>query len=93
MSDKIVVVPPNELRLRMLDAVARRRAPSVSVAWVNNDEPAEAAAVGCARIAPASDATPEVAYPWFSVTKLFTATATLQLAETSKICLDDTISN
>jgi CubicO group peptidase (beta-lactamase class C family) len=36
-------------------------------------------------------ATPETCYPWFSATKLFTATAVLQLVEARKLSLDEPV--
>jgi len=64
----------------------------VSAACVTGDGPVIARALGSARIAPRRDATPETPYPWFSVTKLFTATAVLQLVETGRVLLDEAVS-
>ena len=92
MSAGIETVTPDELRQRMLDQVARHRAPSVSVAYAIGDGPAVGVAAGRAKVFPAHETSPIVAYLWFSVTKLFTATAVLQLAETGMIRLDDPVS-
>jgi CubicO group peptidase (beta-lactamase class C family) len=75
----------------MLEAVAQRRAPSVSVALVIGDGPVIADAVGDAQLEPRRDATAATPYPWFSVTKLFTATAVLKLVESGGVELDDPI--
>jgi hypothetical protein len=60
---------------------ARSGPGGVAFACACGDGPVFVEAAGLARIAPECAATAATAYPWFSVTKLFTATAVLQLAE------------
>ncbi len=89
----VIEVTPEALRQRMREAAGRHQAPSVAIACARGGDPDLALAVGLARIAPARAATPETAYPWFSVTKLFTATAVLQLAGNGEVALDNPISD
>jgi CubicO group peptidase (beta-lactamase class C family) len=46
---------------------------------------------GVADIATCRPAAPETVYPWFSVTKIATATAIMQLAERGALKLDDPV--
>ena len=63
--------------------------PSVSIAVVRNGEIAYANAYGEARLAPATPAAPSMRYSIGSVSKQFTATAILLLAEDGKLTLND----
>jgi CubicO group peptidase (beta-lactamase class C family) len=67
-------------------------APSVSLAIVQGGQLAYARAYGKAHISPALPATPSMRYSIGSVSKQFTATAVLMLAEQGKLSLDDKVS-
>ena len=80
-----------------IDAAARETlaatgAPSASVAVVRDGRIAYVQAYGSARLAPAAPADPKMRYSIGSVSKQFTATAILMLAEESKLSLDDPVS-
>jgi len=59
----------------------------VAAAWADGRQVVRSA--GWARRSPPTAATSETRWPWFSVTKLFTATAILQLAEAGRLRLDE----
>jgi D-alanyl-D-alanine carboxypeptidase len=65
--------------------------PSASVAVVQGGKVAYVKAYGMARLDPAMAATPEMQYSIGSVSKQFTATVVLLLAEASKLRLDDPV--
>ena len=67
-------------------------APSVSLAIVQGGQLAYARAYGNAHVSPALPATPSMRYSIGSVSKQFTATAVLMLAEQGKLSLDDKVS-
>ena len=69
----------DSIESRLIQAVDRRRAPGVTVAWVVNDGPVNACSAGRARLSPSLEISTRTVFPWFSVTKLFTATGLLQL--------------
>jgi len=93
MGARIVEVTPEALRRQMLDAMARHKAPSVTFACAYGGKPVHLQALGLAKLTPQCAAVPATAYPWFSVTKLFTATAVLQLCETGRVEPDKPISD
>jgi CubicO group peptidase (beta-lactamase class C family) len=66
--------------------------PSVSLAIIQGDKITYEHAYGKARLEPALPATPEMAYSIGSISKQFTATAILLLAEDGKLSLDDPVS-
>ena len=66
--------------------------PSATVGVVMNGKIVLTTAYGDARIAPARAAAPTMSYPIGSISKQFTATAILLLAEEGKLSLDDTVS-
>jgi CubicO group peptidase (beta-lactamase class C family) len=74
---------------RILRQIERRVTPSISAAWVLENGSIATFAFGFARLNPPISASPETVYPWFSVTKLFTATAVLRLVAAGKISLDE----
>jgi len=74
------------------DALASTGTPSVSIAVVKNGEIAYANAYGSARLSPNLPAAPSMRYSIGSVSKQFTATAVLMLAEQHKLSLDDRVS-
>ncbi|HEX4439264.1 MAG TPA: serine hydrolase domain-containing protein [Thermoanaerobaculia bacterium] len=72
--------------------LAASKAPSVSVAIVSHGRLAYARAYGDAKVEPPTAATPAMRYSIGSVSKQFTATAVLMLAEEGKLSLDDPVS-
>jgi CubicO group peptidase (beta-lactamase class C family) len=73
------------------EVLAAAKVPSVSVAIVSKGKLAYAQAYGEARIEPKAAATPSMRYSIGSVSKQFTATAVLMLAEEGKLSLDDPV--
>lgn len=85
----------SELRAR-IDAAATQvladtGVPSASVGVVMEGRIVLTAAYGLARISPELKAAPEMAYPIGSISKQFTATAVLLLAQEGKLSLDDKV--
>jgi CubicO group peptidase (beta-lactamase class C family) len=74
------------------EVLAATGAPSASVAIVKDGKLAHAQAYGDAKLAPKTPARPEMRYSIGSVSKQFTATAILMLAEEGKLSLDDPVS-
>ena len=74
------------------EALAATGAPSASVAIVRGGEIAYVQAYGSARLDPVESARPSMRYSIGSVSKQFTATAILMLADEGKLSLDDPIS-
>jgi CubicO group peptidase (beta-lactamase class C family) len=87
-SARLEAVTAAEIASRLEAAVASDEAPSVVFGAVHADGPAIVRAAGRACLAPPRDAAPDSVYPWFSVTKLFTATAVVQLSEQGRVDLD-----
>jgi D-alanyl-D-alanine carboxypeptidase len=80
-----------------IDQIARQAlestgVPSASVAVVKDGTLAYTHAYGNARLEPPAPATPEMRYKIGSISKQFTATAILMLAEQGKLSLDDPVS-
>lgn len=73
------------------DVLAHTGAPSASIAVVRDGQLVYANAYGNAHIAPPLAATPVMRYSIGSVSKQFTATAILLLAERGKLTLDDKV--
>src|SRR6185369_11560410 len=73
------------------DVLAASKVPSASIAIVANGRLAYAKAYGDARVDPRTPATVEMRYSIGSVSKQFTATAMLMLAEEGKLSLDDPV--
>jgi CubicO group peptidase (beta-lactamase class C family) len=73
------------------DALAKTGAPSASIAIVRDGKIAYTHAYGQARLDPPMPATPAMRYSIGSVSKQFTATAVLMLAEEGKLSLDDRV--
>ena len=65
--------------------------PSASIAFAQNGKVVYAKAFGLARVAPAVAAEPSMAYPIGSISKQFTASAVLLLAQQGKLSLDDKV--
>ena len=78
-----------------LDAVLRQltkhTVPGLSVTVMQGDRVLAEDAVGLADIARRQPVTLDTAYLWFSMTKILTATAALQLAENGRMRLDDPV--
>jgi len=87
---------PSAMRARIdsiaTQEMAARGAPSVSLAVVEDGAIAYTNAYGLARLAPPMRAVPSMRYSIGSVSKQFTATAILMLAEQGKLSLDDKVS-
>jgi CubicO group peptidase (beta-lactamase class C family) len=66
-------------------------APGFSVAVVKGSSFRFMEGFGLADLARQVPATPETVYMWFSMTKIVTATAIMQLAENGKLALDDPV--
>jgi CubicO group peptidase (beta-lactamase class C family) len=73
------------------EILARTGAPSASVAVVRDGQLAYVHAYGLAKLEPRTPATPEMRYGIGSISKQFTATAVLMLAEEGKLSLDDKV--
>ncbi len=71
--------------------LAKTGVPSASVAIVRNGEVVYLHAYGSARLQPRLPARPEMRYSVGSISKQFTATAILMLAEEGKLSLDDPV--
>ena len=74
------------------DALAASGVPSASIAVVRDGRIAYVQAYGSARLDPATPASTGMRYSIGSVSKQFTATAILMLAEEGKLSLDDPVS-
>jgi D-alanyl-D-alanine carboxypeptidase len=72
-------------------ALEQMGAPSASVAIVMNGQIAYVHAYGDAKISPKTAARPEMRYSIGSISKQFTATAVLMLAEQGKLSIDDPV--
>jgi CubicO group peptidase (beta-lactamase class C family) len=70
---------------------ARQHPPGLSIAVLAESESARCDGFGLADIEKRQPASPETVYLWFSMTKLVTATAIVQLAERGVLELDDPI--
>jgi len=66
--------------------------PGFSVAVVKRDQTPWIRGFGVADIARETPVTPETVFMWFSLTKIATATAVMQLVEQEKLSLDDKVS-
>ena len=82
----------DSIESRLNSVIERHRAPGASIAWSVNDGPVNVCSVGHARLSPPVEMSADTVMPWFSVTKLFTATAILQLVERGKLDLDEPVS-
>jgi CubicO group peptidase (beta-lactamase class C family) len=74
----------------VLERLTSRELPGVSAAIVRPGAE-ELAGAGVADTSSGSRATPETIYLWFSMTKIVTATAAMQLAEEGALALDDPV--
>jgi len=71
-----------------LSGIVGRQVPGVSIAIVSPDGVQSSKGIGVADIATARPATTDSVYAWFSMTKIVTATAVMQLAERAVLDLD-----
>jgi CubicO group peptidase (beta-lactamase class C family) len=74
-----------------LELCARQRPPGLSVGVVSASPGVWSEGFGLADIETRRPAARDTVYPWFSMTKLMTATAVVQLAERGKLALDDPV--
>lgn len=65
--------------------------PGLSVAIVDADGAITTTAAGESDLSSGARATPQTAYLWFSMTKIVTATAVMQLSERGALSLDDAV--
>jgi len=79
---------PAEAEVRLREIAARGGTPALAFAAVGGGRIALATALGTADLARGTTASPETPFLWFSVTKLFTATAVMQLVERGRVDLD-----
>ena len=77
----------------VLRRLTERKAPGLSLIVVQGDRVLTEDAVGRADIAAGRPTTLDTVYLWFSMTKIVTATAALQLAENGRLRLDDPVSD
>jgi CubicO group peptidase (beta-lactamase class C family) len=76
---------------RALEELTARQVPGVSMAVVKAGGIDQTASAGRASIADDKPATPETVYLWFSMTKIVTATAAMQLVEQGDLGLSDPV--
>lgn len=79
------------LDLWIAEQVDHRRLPGLSIGIVHGDELVWARGYGMADVESATPATPQTLYRLGSVTKLFTATAVMQLRDRGLLRLDDPV--
>ena len=89
----VEVETPAQIRVAALDTAGqgREQSPGVVVATAIGDADAmtiEVEAAGLASIAQSRATTEDTAFLWFSITKLFTATAIMQLHERGRLDID-----
>jgi CubicO group peptidase (beta-lactamase class C family) len=82
------VSPSSALRSTIETELRSAAIPGGSVAYVDRDGNGEALSVGLADVRQSRPATPETGYHLFSGTKLYTATAVMQLVENDRVALD-----
>ncbi len=83
--------PAGEPLSAALAETAGRKVPGLSAALVTGESVAWTGAAGIADLATEAPARPDTVYLWFSMTKIVTATAVLQLAERGALGLDDPV--
>jgi CubicO group peptidase (beta-lactamase class C family) len=71
-----------------LTRLARRSVPGVAAVVIRNGEVENEGSAGLADIRSGALTTPDTVHLWFSMTKIVTATATMQLAESGALHLD-----
>ena len=83
-----MTVASSSLRSTIETELRSAAIPGGSVAYVDREGNSEAIAVGLADVRQSRWATPETVYHLFSGTKLYTATAIMQLVENDRVALD-----
>ncbi len=78
---------PEDLR-NTIDAQVGRRVPGLAIVAVNADEVLLCEASDAAKLSPEVEMGPDTICNWFSMTKLVTATAAVQLADDGHLDLD-----
>ena len=73
-----------------LERLTRRSVPGLSVVVIADDDAYQQAA-GVAELDSGRPATLDTVYLWFSMTKIVTATAVMQLVEQDRLALDDPV--
>lgn len=81
----------SDLEPYLKNAVAENQPPSVSIGVIKNNDVVYAKAFGHADALSELEATPDTVYQWWSLTKLFTAVAILQLQERELLSIDDPV--
>jgi CubicO group peptidase (beta-lactamase class C family) len=76
---------------KALDQLAGSRVPGVSALTVSKDTMTEATSAGVRDLATGAPTTVDTVDLWFSMTKIVTATAAMQLAERGALSLDDPV--
>ena len=77
---------------QLANVVTKLSVPGFSVAAVKKDQILLTKGFGLADIKQETPSTPETIYMWFSMTKIATATAIMQLVDKGKLDLDDKVS-
>ncbi len=83
--------PPRETLPEALSALTARQVPGLAAVLIRPGEAPAASAAGVAEIGSGAAFSPDTVQPWFSMTKIVTATAALQLAEQGALDLDDPV--
>ncbi|MEJ2086576.1 MAG: serine hydrolase [Acidobacteriota bacterium] len=88
--DGTLLVTNDTLQREIEKQMRRQHVPSISAAWTGEDGSVATYSTGLARVRPRMVTSPDTPYAWFSVTKLFTATAVLQLVASGQVSLQET---
>lgn len=75
----------------VLARLAARQVPGITAAVVDGDTIRGCSSAGVADLSGGAPATADTIYLWFSMTKIVTATAAMQLVEQGKLSLDDPV--
>jgi CubicO group peptidase (beta-lactamase class C family) len=86
-------VTPGTASRRALEELTAKRAPGLALVVVRDGRPAGTGASGVADLESGAAMTPETIQPWFSMTKIVTATAAMQLVERGELGLDDPVTS
>ena len=71
--------------------MSKRKIPGLSLAVIRDDKVLKEAAYGAASVELGAPATLDTSYPLASMTKIFTAATIMQLVESGRISLDDSV--
>lgn len=75
----------------ILEQLAAREVPGIAAAVVHDGVVEEACSAGVRDLDSGAPTTPDTAHLWFSMTKIVTATAAMQLADAGALSLDDPV--